>query len=368
MDFSAIFQLRTKKFWWMDVILYFVISLLIATALCYFIFLAKNSLQRENIQKETAALQTVGTDQQKEYEKEVINYQREIKDFSGLLTNHELASNVFAFMQMQTMPNIWFKQFGLDEKSNVVQLSGESDDMDAFSRQVVAFEKNKYVESIGTLTSSLGDSARIEFNIDLALDQNIFSYLASLPPISETVTSSEQPSTQPGQTTTTGQTAATSQTTTTNNAVTNSSTNGQAAATKVAPSSEKLITSFDFLSLNPEIIGVVDETNYAITLNVPYGTDVRTLTPSIVISPGATVLPASDLSQNFTSPVTYMVTAQDGSTQNYIVKVIVAASPETSKKSSQSGSAVLIIIVLVVIVAVIAVIILFAWKKMKGKK
>ena len=39
MDFSVIFQLRTKKFWWMDVIFYFVIYLLIATVLCYFIFL-----------------------------------------------------------------------------------------------------------------------------------------------------------------------------------------------------------------------------------------------------------------------------------------------------------------------------------------
>jgi len=56
MDFSTIFQLRTKKFWWMDVIFYFVISLLIATALCYVIFLIKDNLLRQDIKKETAAL------------------------------------------------------------------------------------------------------------------------------------------------------------------------------------------------------------------------------------------------------------------------------------------------------------------------
>ena len=38
MDLSAIFQIRTKKFWWMDVIFYFVISLLVATVFCYGIF------------------------------------------------------------------------------------------------------------------------------------------------------------------------------------------------------------------------------------------------------------------------------------------------------------------------------------------
>ena len=80
--------------------------------------------------------------------------------------------------RQQTMPNVWFKQFSLDEKNNAVQLSGESDDMDAFSRQVAVFENNKYVKSIGTLSSSLGESARVEFNVNLVLDPNIFNYLS----------------------------------------------------------------------------------------------------------------------------------------------------------------------------------------------
>lgn len=188
MDFSTIFQLRTKRFWWTDVIFYFVISLLIATVLCYLIFLTKNSFQRDDIKKETVALETVGTEQQKDYEKEVLNYQSKINDFSNLLKNHEFASNVFAFMQSQVIPNVWFKQFSLDKKRNGVQLSGESDDLNALSRQVAIFEKNKYVKSIGTLNSSLGESARVEFSIGLVLDQNIFSYLSNLPPILETTT------------------------------------------------------------------------------------------------------------------------------------------------------------------------------------
>jgi len=190
----------------MDVIFYFVISLLIATVFCYLIFFTKNNLQREDIKKETAALQTVGTDQQKGYEKEVISYQNKINDFTQLFKNHEFASNVFAFMQAQTMPNIWFKQFGLDEKSSGVQLSGESDDMDAFSRQVATFEKNKYVKDIATLNSSLGQSAKIEFNMNLVLDQSIFNYVSSSSSTSETAIPSQQSSIQQGQTIPTSQT------------------------------------------------------------------------------------------------------------------------------------------------------------------
>jgi len=87
MDLSAIFQLRTKKFWWMDVIFYLVISLLIAAVLCYVIFLTKNNLQRKALVQEVAAMQTVGTQTQKAQEKSVISYQKKIVDFTNLLKN-----------------------------------------------------------------------------------------------------------------------------------------------------------------------------------------------------------------------------------------------------------------------------------------
>lgn len=178
MDFSVILQLKNKKFWWMDVIFYFVMSLLIATLFCYGIFFAKNSILKKQIYEETAKLQTVGTPKQKAEEKEVLNYRAKINDFSNLLKNHEFASNAFIFLESQTMPNIWFKQIGLDEKSATVQLSGEAENMNAFSRQVAAFENNEYVKNLGTLNSSLGESARISFNIYLELDKSVFSYLS----------------------------------------------------------------------------------------------------------------------------------------------------------------------------------------------
>lgn len=363
MDLSVIFQLRTKKFWWMDVIFYFVISLLVATLLCYLIFLVKNGLQRSDIKKESAALQTVGTTEQKRQEQSVIGYQKKINDFSSLLKSHEFASNVFAFMQTQTLPNIWFKQFNLDAKNNSVQLSGESDNLDAFSRQIAAFEGNKYVKSIGTLSSTLGQSAKVDFNMALGLDQNIFSYIASAPPILETTATTEQLPEQPEQATPTTQpeTPVTTPLTPATPAAA-----GQPAGP--AKNGEKLITSFHLL-LIPEVVGVIDQTNFIVTLTVPSGTDVKNLTSSIVISPGATVLPESNLSQNFTNPVAYLVAAQDGTLQNYTVKVIVIAPWAVVEKTSKPSSSPLIIILLVgIIIIVSAVIFFFVWKKIKGPK
>lgn len=87
------------------------------------------------------------------------------------------------------------------------------------------------------------------------------------------------------------------------------------------PSPAKAITSFNFTS--PAVAGAINETTHTIALTVPFGTNVSALAPTIVHT-GASISPASGVAQNFTSPVTYTVTAANGTTQAYVVTVSVA--------------------------------------------
>jgi Domain of unknown function (DUF5018)/IPT/TIG domain/NHL repeat len=90
----------------------------------------------------------------------------------------------------------------------------------------------------------------------------------------------------------------------------------------VAPKSpDKAITSFSLNGLSPAVTGVIDGVN--ITLIVPLNTNVTALVPTIAISAKATISPATGLAQNFTSPVTYTVTAEDGTTQAYSVSAVI---------------------------------------------
>ena len=52
----------------MDVIFYFAISLLIATVFLYIIFIVKNGIQRKDIKEQEVKLETVGTEQDKDYD------------------------------------------------------------------------------------------------------------------------------------------------------------------------------------------------------------------------------------------------------------------------------------------------------------
>ncbi|NLI87265.1 MAG: DUF5018 domain-containing protein, partial [Bacteroidales bacterium] len=80
----------------------------------------------------------------------------------------------------------------------------------------------------------------------------------------------------------------------------------------------------------PEQTGAatINSPNGTVSIEVLYGTNATALTPTITVSAGATINPASGVAQNFTSPVTYTVTAQDGTTTKvWTVTVTVASTP-----------------------------------------
>jgi len=68
----------------------------------------------------------------------------------------------------------------------------------------------------------------------------------------------------------------------------------------------------------------VDQVSAQVFLYMPYGTDTRALAPTFTLSPKSTILPAGGSIRNFTSPINYTVTAEDGTTKKvYSVRVFV---------------------------------------------
>jgi hypothetical protein len=103
----------------------------------------------------------------------------------------------------------------------------------------------------------------------------------------------------------------------------------------VAPSSAKDLTAFSFLSaknsqLSSDVTGTISGTSIALT--VPFGTDVTALvatftTTGASVTVGTTTQVSGTTANDFTSPVTYKVTAADASTKSYTVTVSFAANP-----------------------------------------
>src|SRR3989344_3943576 len=180
MDFLIFYKLlKNNRYWWFDIVFYFLVAFLIALVLSYGIFWIRIVSYQKAINQQIAVLDTVGTEQQKAQEKEVLSYIQKVNDFAGLLQNHRFSSNVFQLIQDKTMPYIWFNQFALDQKNNSVQLFGQADNVENLSRQVVNLEGSDYVEKINLLNSRLGLLGKVAFNINIQFKPNIFDYIAT---------------------------------------------------------------------------------------------------------------------------------------------------------------------------------------------
>lgn len=174
MDFGIIYQLKTKKFWWLDTIFYFVVALLLATVICFFIFTIKISFQDKKLKELESGIASVGTAQQKETEKEVFEYQKKINDFAILLAEHKIPTNILKFFEKMTLPNVWFNNFIISAQGARIQISGEAEDLIALSRQLLILEGSKFFKDITELSFEPTETGRMKFNTSLSINPDIF--------------------------------------------------------------------------------------------------------------------------------------------------------------------------------------------------
>ena len=96
-----------------------------------------------------------------------------------------------------------------------------------------------------------------------------------------------------------------------------------ADVTESVTSSENDILTF---SLEQEAASAtINATAHTVSLQVWAGVSLTALVPTITVSPGATVSPASGATQDFTSAVNYTVTDQDGTPQVWSVTITVSS-------------------------------------------
>lgn len=87
-----------------------------------------------------------------------------------------------------------------------------------------------------------------------------------------------------------------------------------------ADNTEADITNFELTNmLYPAII---DDVLHTVSIEIARGTDITSLIPNITISEDATISPSMDIAQDFSTPVVYTVTAEDGTNeQDWTVEV-----------------------------------------------
>lgn len=83
--------------------------------------------------------------------------------------------------------------------------------------------------------------------------------------------------------------------------------------------SDNTILEFEIQGQNTATI--INEVDHTVTMNVPFGTEVMVAPIVLIISADATVTPTMSAQQNYANPVTYVVKAENGEIQEWVVSV-----------------------------------------------
>ncbi|MDH4161175.1 MAG: DUF1566 domain-containing protein [Nitrospirota bacterium] len=110
----------------------------------------------------------------------------------------------------------------------------------------------------------------------------------------------------------------------------------------VALSSAKAITAFSL----DGVAGTINETAKTISVAMPYGTNVTAVTALVAtfattgesVTVGSAVQTSGTTANDFTSPVSYTVTAADGTTATYTVTVTVGKLPDTGQTGDYTAT------------------------------
>lgn len=120
-------------------------------------------------------------------------------------------------------------------------------------------------------------------------------------------------------------------------AVAGASFASEAATVTIGANTEKGLASFSLAGALGTIADV-SATTGTITVTVPYGTDVTSLAPTFahtgtMVTVNGAPQTSGASAQNFANPVTYTVTAADGSTKDYTVTVRLKSPPSALSKT-----------------------------------
>ncbi|HEX7905108.1 MAG TPA: PQQ-binding-like beta-propeller repeat protein [Chitinophagaceae bacterium] len=106
-------------------------------------------------------------------------------------------------------------------------------------------------------------------------------------------------------------------------------------------SSEKAITSFVFEAVDNSTVLLADVAGSigtdSIIVKIDQGLNISSLVPTITYS-GSTISPANTVAQNFNNIVSYTVTADDGSTKKYFVKIMLVTANQKIFVGSDDGN------------------------------
>lgn len=92
-----------------------------------------------------------------------------------VLTQHRYLSNVFTFLEQNTLPEVRFSRFAYDATTNKVTLGVGAKSFDAVAQQKEIFSRDPAVSQLGIGSFNLTSTGGVEYEMDLTFNSTVLT-------------------------------------------------------------------------------------------------------------------------------------------------------------------------------------------------
>ena len=161
---------------WQKTLFYFSILIFLGAIFSYPVLVSLQKKSKITLQDLEDSLSKTKTSQTTLLERELLIYQRKIKDFSLILNEHIFTSKFFEFLEKKSLPKVFFSKIDLDSRGSNVSLSGETDSFLTLGQQLSVFENEPLIKGEALSQFSIGKEGEIVFSLNFSFDPKILKY------------------------------------------------------------------------------------------------------------------------------------------------------------------------------------------------
>lgn len=154
---------------WLNILFYFALALLIFSIVGYFVLDSSLRNAQKNLVDLKETLAGEETPEKIALEKEVLNYEKKVKDFSQIIGEHLKTSKIFALIEKTCHPKVWFSYFSLDSRAGEATFSGKAQSFESLGQQLLILEDESLVKNVDLEKVSISKEGEINFELSLFL-------------------------------------------------------------------------------------------------------------------------------------------------------------------------------------------------------
>lgn len=159
---------------WLNILFYVSLILLILVIAGFFILNHSSKKARNTLDDLNEELVEKETSKNLSLEKEVLNYEKKIGDFSNLIENHLKTSKVFGIIEKNCHPQVRFTQFSLESDQKTIVLTGETQSFHNLGQQFLLFQRENLIEKTKIENISIAKTGSVKFTFSFILKPQAF--------------------------------------------------------------------------------------------------------------------------------------------------------------------------------------------------